>query len=1141
MYAAAHINRLGLQYHQREVDINNIGVKSLEYDSADVPKSLSTQQDRDDTDDSSYSNYDDDNNESYRYSSVLSFISQYQNTPDEYEESKEVLTQNIKHTSTSPVSSPKFRLTFGSIREALNRPRNSRHIKMLSELNLSIPEANEPIIFESKVANLHSPTFKKSSKNHLILTRKCLCQFKNAEKAAKIFDGLPLCTLPPKSPDVSGPSSSPSLPVENVILALATVFAVTESLTPNPHIRLDYISSPKKPSFVSITAPDLQKHQQWLITLRPAIRNTDPIGPYLNSSQRMWIMKKLRLLDDLADENEEKLVSYRALLKSITDEGKIDSNDKEPCVPVLFVLGRSNIYIVLNNMSNNGVLNEDSRRSKDFKFEEKQSTNYPLLIEDIKRKEINLRKYQYPLLCLTDIRADGHDDTFHLTFKDNVGSKSAKRTFVLSSLLYKSIINDIRAAIDSITFWWPNPSYRLQISASASNSPSTSLSSSGKDRKSMQKIGIERMIEAQLHAYRIPKARVSFRVDYVLGAEGIVLGKGIEHLPFRFTLLPPKGEKSDEDESYSNFELLAVFNSLQHHPLLYEVVFRNINLFELQIHPGPMNRKGANMLAAAIYDLLTSNPELQKLDLTSCGLTGETVAAIGDAMITGGSALEKLLIGNNSVTREGIQALASGLTSHGAILKELDLSNCKLTHESIEVLLNALDTLYPDRLEVLNLSDNTCNLETNVLSDLLSRTVNLRSLSLRNCVNFFFRPNKIISFEILEKTHLTTLDIGRVSLSIRDHLHALYEYIKSPAFSKMKYFIVDHCNLDGESLAIILSYISTSPNNESIRVWAGGNHVTRSPSGCKEFCNAVRNDWTPTWLSMEDTIFGANSDEVVEILTAFAENTVLKFLDLSYPQFRVSQDFLIRTQHKITAKKACEVIGFLLSNNNGLKELNLLGDPDRKWGSSLGAYLTALGKNEVLERLNVKGNATRDQGAIALSEALKLNVTLQFLNIDENEISIDGYKALHQVITTHKNVSLRELVYPKHDLQIYHEVIDTKLSIRSRDTIFGSSTIRSNQRIASEKQKNEFKLVLDEIMIAIEQHSKVNHNNIDEEEDLEGSEDESIDSVNEMRNSEDGSIYSVNEMRNSEDVLQDFDDELEDSEDDFEDIYKKFY
>ncbi|CAG8853739.1 13581_t:CDS:1, partial [Gigaspora margarita] len=186
---------------------------------------------------------------------------------------------------------------------ALNRPRNSKHLKNLSEMNISPPEANEPILFESKVTRWCSSTLKKTSNKYLVLTRNSLCAFKSADKAAKIFDGLPLCTLPRKlSADSSASfdstnqldsNHSKTLPAEHIILCLATIFSITEQLIPEPNIRIDHMSSLKKQVTVFITAPDLQKHRQWFTALRSAVHNSDPIGPLLTYDQRIWIMNKL--------------------------------------------------------------------------------------------------------------------------------------------------------------------------------------------------------------------------------------------------------------------------------------------------------------------------------------------------------------------------------------------------------------------------------------------------------------------------------------------------------------------------------------------------------------------------------------------------------------------------------------------------------------------------------------------------------------------------------------------------------------------------------------------------------------------------------------------------------------------------------
>ncbi|CAG8797890.1 8550_t:CDS:1, partial [Cetraspora pellucida] len=133
-----------------------------------------------------------------------------------------------------------------------------------------------------------------------------------------------------------------------------------------------------------------------------------------------------------------------------------------------------------------------------------------------------------------------------------------------------------------------------------------------------QENGIERMIEAQCHALRISKSRILFSFERILDTEGVVSRQSFGNLLYAFTLYPP------EESSYSSAELFAVLSSLKHHPLLHELILRNINLSELQAQAGPINHEGSNMLSVVLYDILTLNPRLKILDLTSCGITGET-------------------------------------------------------------------------------------------------------------------------------------------------------------------------------------------------------------------------------------------------------------------------------------------------------------------------------------------------------------------------------------------------------------------------------------------------------------------------------------------------------------------------------------
>ncbi|CAB4397598.1 unnamed protein product [Rhizophagus irregularis] len=958
------------------------------------------------------------------------------------------VNSSSKNSVSSHKSAPslsKF-LSF-NLKGKFNRSRSPKHVRMLSELKIPVPENNETIIFMSKVKKLDSHTFKKSSNNFIILTKKWLYGFKNIEKASKIFVNSP----PPLARDNIDYNSiiisTKNLPSENIVLSLSTVYSVREVSSPEKHIRIDYILGPKNHDHITILSPDIELHHQWLITLKSTIRNADSVGPYLTLNQREWFMKKLKLLDDLADDDENNLVSFRVLLKSSIENDII----KDTNFPVIFILGKNNVYFIPFDL----IGNDDDNNDNNFINNNNHKKQSSFL-----SKEIEFHKYQYPLLCLKNIFTNKVIDTFQLTFKNSLNSM--KRSLVISSIIAETIILEIRMAIDSITYWWPNPGYKLKT---PKNLQSMILSPERESNKTSEILmGFDRMIEAQCHANKVNRSRINFNVEYVLGSESVMLGLEVNNLPFRFILLPPKDSKSGHNDVYSNQELVTIFNSLIYHPLLHEIILRDINLFELQIQPGPKRHKGRNMLGSVLYDILLSNPRLVKLDLTSCGITSETVSIIGQAFMSGQSCLECLLLSDNPITREGAQALASGLTGHKSAIKELDISNCKLTHDSIEYILHALDTNDPSKLEVLNLSNNMCDLESNILTELLSKTISLRSLNLRNCSKFFIHMiTPVISIETLGNTQLTTLNLGGVSLNDHNHINALYAYIQSPAFAKLRFFNIEDCNLGGEMIAIILSYVTTSPNSKKIRVWAGGNHITRTLQGFKELCNAINNNWTPTWLSLRYTMFGSNLEMVNDFLQTFCENSVIKYLDLSYPYFNAP----IASRVTKTVNKACEVIGKVFRENQSIRELHLNGDSERRFGPSLSISLSGLKDNDTLEKLYIKGNAIGDRGALSLSEALKSNRKLKSLDIDENEIGIDGYSAINYVFTSGSNLSVKHFTYPIQDLETYEN---------KRDLSFNPPTIK-RMALEKEKRKANLRRVLDEIMDSIKQFNNFDSTN----------------------------------------------------------------
>ncbi|PKY41760.1 hypothetical protein RhiirA4_396451, partial [Rhizophagus irregularis] len=100
-------------------------------------------------------------------------------------------------------------------------------------------------------------------------------------------------------------------------------------------------------------------------------------------------------------------------------------------------------------------------------------------------------------------------------------------------------------------------------------------------------------------------------------------------------------------------------------------------------------------------------------------------------------------------------------------------------------------------------------------------------------------------------------------------------------------------------------------------------------------------------------MFGSNLEMVNDFLQTFCENSVIKYLDLSYPYFNAP----IASRVTKTVNKACEVIGKVFRENQSIRELHLNGDSERRFGPSLGISLSGLKDNDTLEKLYIKGNA----------------------------------------------------------------------------------------------------------------------------------------------------------------------------------------
>ena len=138
--------------------------------------------------------------------------------------------------------------------------------------------------------------------------------------------------------------------------------------------------------------------------------------------------------------------------------------------------------------------------------------------------------------------------------------------------------------------------------------------------------------------------------------------------------------------------------------------------------------------------------------------------------------------------------------------------------------------------------------------------------------------------------------------------------------------------------------------------------------------------------SLEDIDIGENSieaDGVKMLADALMSNTSLKMLDLS---------------NNIINHEGVIALSNVLKSNTSLRYLGLraclMGMDD-----SAHEFSEALKINTTLETLDLRENYLADDDVQALSEALKINTTLEALYLNENEITALGKKAIKEALS----------------------------------------------------------------------------------------------------------------------------------------------
>ncbi|XP_051777561.1 NACHT, LRR and PYD domains-containing protein 3-like isoform X2 [Erpetoichthys calabaricus] len=156
-------------------------------------------------------------------------------------------------------------------------------------------------------------------------------------------------------------------------------------------------------------------------------------------------------------------------------------------------------------------------------------------------------------------------------------------------------------------------------------------------------------------------------------------------------------------------------------------------LTELTLSKNIMEDSGVNQLCEG---LRSENCKLEKLNLSSCGLTSRCCSALSSALCAPHSRLTELnLSKNKDMEDSGVEQLCEVLRSENCKLEKLNLSKCCLTSRCCSALCSALSSPH-SRLTELNLRENNKMEDSGVdqlCEGLRSENCKLEKLNLELC------------------------------------------------------------------------------------------------------------------------------------------------------------------------------------------------------------------------------------------------------------------------------------------------------------------------------------------------------------------------------------------------------------------------
>ncbi|KAI7855811.1 hypothetical protein BDC45DRAFT_534149 [Circinella umbellata] len=637
---------------------------------------------------------------------------------------------------------------------------------------------------------------KKSKKVFLILTDTCVVYYKSVAKARSAGIEIPSDMVKsaassaastkttrtsieeynqpsPESPNIITTTGSKNAIMITPLNRIYAVHIVNTGTVESYTFRIEYTTDEdetKRATAVVAQVSTENELRQWILALRQAIRAISQDDTIIQQHHHLSPSERYATVDRIQKHNDvqKDMVMFKVVYKEKRRQSTNDLVPKDIFTTVILVIGKYSFYILPSASSAGALANavRESTNSNRNKNGGKALSNRKAAAAIIASASLaNLERDRFGLLAIShiELREDRNgDDTFRISVRQ-IGK--SELVITLASSLCEDIIQKLRQAIDSLA---PiRTTYTLNLPDHLMNSAIVALScdssyyhqadvakvaNSDDPEYDEQFLQFELLLNAHCAALNLNKARLFYDVSGPLNAK-------------RMLLLPPNAINHSED-TYSKYEILALFRCLWHNPFFQEITFSHHSLKDLDLwsstehdgwatHPRDIKNKGSNsVLANELYALLVDIPSLTSIDLTDCHIGSSnnsmlappsSLASIGIALqqtnnsdnkkssnCSGGGRLDKLCIGKNQMSTIDIQELINGLHARKG-LKHLDIHDMNLHARQIEQILSTLLTYDPERLTYLDISypANMPGVSPGLVEAILERCTQLQVLRLK--------------------------------------------------------------------------------------------------------------------------------------------------------------------------------------------------------------------------------------------------------------------------------------------------------------------------------------------------------------------------------------------------------------------------